>query len=924
MTAPQTSESLPARLLHRLADYVYRYPRWFFYPHALLFAVSVFYTVTELQFSTDRNDLVGSDKKYHQNFLRFKEEFAVLDDVVAVVESEDMEKNRQFVERLGARLESETNLFASVFYKGDLKMLGPKALLFLPEPTLDELHRILEEYQPFVQKFAQTTNLNSFFRKINETFRTLGQQQLSGTNSSAAESDAETFAEAVPALRRIVELATDSLVRPGTPVSPGINALFDAGKEAESEQYLTFSDGRIYIVSALPLKEELESDAVARMRELVRQTEAEVPGVNAGVTGESVLEIDEMRQSQEDTTVATVVALSLVALVFIVAYRETGRPLKATVSLVVGLAYTMGYTTLVVGHLNILTITFLPILIGLAIDFGIHLITRYEEELRHKKSKREALEKAMVKTGLGIFTGGFTTAGAFFAMGLTDFKGIQEMGIITGGGMLICLVPMMTLLPVLLLQGRQNIIDHKRPPGDRRARMERAWLERPMAVIVVTGILAMLAATQIPKVNFDYNLLNMQSKDLAAVTYIRKLIEGASKSVLYAASVADSLEQAMALEARFTNLTTVAGVDSMAPFLTADQSDKLRKIRQIKEVVEPIRFAEPDTEFAQPAALSQTLQYTLGYLGRAAEAATKEGATEIAGQIRALRQSIIEFRHRLADAGGREPVQRLSAFERALFGELRETFDAMKAQDASAPLTAGDLPPELKNRFIGRTGKHLLQIYPKENVWQREPQERFVRELRSVDPNVTGTPVQLLEYTTLLKESYQHAAWYALGAIVVLVWIHFKNLWSVVLSLLPVGLGLLWMVGLMGALGIPFNPANIMTLPLVIGIGVTNGIHILNRFAEEKNPGILGKSTGKAVLVSGLTTIAGFGSLIPAEHQGIASLGMVMSIGVATCMIAALTFLPALLNYRMAIGSRKTGNPVPTMHGRHWVGRNRG
>jgi uncharacterized protein len=119
---------------------------------------------------------------------------------------------------------------------------------------------------------------------------------------------------------------------------------------------------------------------------------------------------------------------------------------------------------------------------------------------------------------------------------------------------------------------------------------------------------------------------------------------------------------------------------------------------------------------------------------------------------------------------------------------------------------------------------------------------------------------------------------------------------SVFLSLLPVAIGTLWMVGLMGLCGIPFNPANIMTLPLVIGIGVTNGIHILNRFAEEKNPSILAKSTGKAVLVSGMTTIAGFGSLIPAEHQGIASLGLVMSIGVATCMAAALTFLPALLN----------------------------
>jgi predicted RND superfamily exporter protein len=166
-------------------------------------------------------------------------------------------------------------------------------------------------------------------------------------------------------------------------------------------------------------------------------------------------------------------------------------------------------------------------------------------------------------------------------------------------------------------------------------------------------------------------------------------------------------------------------------------------------------------------------------------------------------------------------------------------------------------------------------------------------------PIITGTPVQLLHYTTLLKESYQTAAWYSLAAIILLVLMHFRNLSSVVLSLVPVAVGGVWLGGLMGLFHIPFNPANIMTLPLVIGIGVTNGIHILNRFAEEKTAGLFAKSTGKAVLVSGLTAIAGFGSLILAKHRGIQSLGCVMAAGIATCMIAGLAILPALLNLFM-------------------------
>ena len=238
---------------------------------------------------------------------------------------------------------------------------------------------------------------------------------------------------------------------------------------------------------------------------------------------------------------------------------------------------------------------------------------------------------------------------------------------------------------------------------------------------------------------------------------------------------------------------------------------------------------------------------------------------------------------------------KLGAFQRAFLGDMQETLSAIRDQDDSGPLTIPDLPGPLRNRFVGKTGKHLVQVYPRHDVWSRAEQETFVRELRSVEPKVTGTPVQLYEYTSLLKNSYVEAAWWALGAITILVFLHFRAVGPVLLSLLPVAVGTLWMIGFMGWAGIPFNPANIMTLPLVIGIGVTNGIHILNRFAEERNPDILGKSTGKAVLVSGLTTIAGFGSLIVGEHQGIQSLGWIMAVGTATCMIAGLTFLPAVL-----------------------------
>src|SRR3989454_3824349 len=559
---PSPADSIAVRVLRWLANTVYHSPRAYFYPQVVLFVASIFYT-THLEFNTSRNDLVGAEKEYHKNYLRYKKEFIAQDEMVAVVESDDMEKNRQFVERLGKRLQAETNLFTDVIYNNDVKMVGNKALLFFPEDDLKTLRQTLRDYRPFIQQFARATNLHSLFRLVNQQFRTAKREQNAET---------ESLVKALPALERIVQEATDSLQRPGAPPSPGLTALFGAGEEAERQIYITFAEGRIYLVTARARREDLNANAVQRLRELVRQTRVEVPGVNAEITGEPVLEFDEMAQSQSDTTIATIVSLILVALIFIYGYSESGRPIKATICLIVGLGYTMAFATLVIGHLNILTITFLPMLIGLAIDFGVHLVTRYEEELRQGKTERQALEKAMGYTGQGIFTGCFTTAGAFFAMALTDFKGIKEMGIISGGGLLICLVPMMTLLPVLLLRGRQNVLDHTFPHAiEKRARLEKMWLERPLLVTGITVGLCVVSLVKAVRLPFDYNLLHMQSKDLPAVVFEKKLIDSAKKSGLYFSVIARSLPEALELEAKITNLTSVASVDSMARYLSEDQ-----------------------------------------------------------------------------------------------------------------------------------------------------------------------------------------------------------------------------------------------------------------------------------------------------------------------------------------------------------------
>jgi len=760
----------------------------------------------------------------------------------------------------------------------------------LPEERLEQVLHALRDYQPLVGKFSNVTNLNSLFVEVEAQWRASAKED--GTNS-------RMFAAALPALTRIVDQGAESLQRTGVPPSPGVTTLF-ASREDPSPDYLKFAGGRFYIITCTARDEANQSKAIRRLRQLVEATRTEVPGVNAGVTGEPVLSHDEMRQAELDTSRASVAALVIVALTFIFCYNQIRRPLMATACLIVGIGYTLGFATLTVGHLNILTITFVPILIGMAIDFGVHLIARYEEELRQGRNERTAIVKALVITGTGILTSGLTTAVAFLAMMLTGFKGIREMGMISGGGLLVCLVPMMTMLPALLII-RRGSAPLRIAPSARRAwhyqreQFEQLWLNRPRLVIWVGATLTALACAFTGRLTFDYNPLHLQSQSLPAVVYEQRLINVASNSILSCAMTANSLEQAIDLEKRIRRLRSVAEVHSIAPMLAGNQERKLSLVRQITEAAGAIHFAPMDREPVDVEVLDKTLQN----FGRAVVGAVQYTGTnmneELKSQLYTLREAVGRWRASIATGPRDQNALQATLYQQALFNDLDSTLTALKQQEFREPLRAEDLPPGVRSRFIGRTGKILLQIYPRGNVWEHEAQEVFVRELRSINPAVTGSPVRFYENTTRLKSSFQMAAGYAVAAIAIMLLIHFRNGACVLLALLPVGVGIVWTFGLMVLFGMKFNPANVIAPTLLIGIGVANGIHILNRFIEEKHPSILGKSTGKAVLVSALTTATGFGSLMLAKHAGIASLGSVMAMGTALCMLASVTVLPALL-----------------------------
>lgn len=887
-----------SKLLAKTANWTMLYPKRIVVAQLLLAVVSIWYTVEYLQFSTNRNELVGEDQKYHQIFLKYQEEFPNQDDIVVVVESDNFDRNRMFVEILGARLEAETNLFTDVFYKGDMKMMGNKALLFSDESMLVDLEAELKNYAPFIQDFVGITNLVDLFNYVNDRFM---RAQKAETQENL------DMINTLPALERILGGAHGAVTKPGVPMSPGLATLFGSGEEAERQQYITFGDGKMYLVNLHIVSSELAPEAVSRLRYLVEDIKMLVGGVNVGITGEPILEFDEMQQSQKDTTLSSIVSLILCLFIFCYGYREWHRPVAATFCLLLGLIFTMGWTTLAIGRLNLLTITFLPMLIGLGIDFGVHLVSRFEEELGKGRRPSKAIHISLVNTGLGIFTGGIATAGAFLAMGLGKFQGVKEMGIISGGGLIICLVPMMTILPILLLKGaRWKRKKHVEKKISRfRQEIDRLWLKFPKTLFGL-GLLATAASIlfAFPRAYFDYNLLNMQSRGLPAVVLERRLIDAATHSVIYGVVMAKDSKEALRLQKEMEKLPSVSHVQSAAQFMEDDRvSEKLERIGRIKEIAEPLQILPPELNKVDVARLDQQLVRLQGYVSFAiGEVKDNPEEKELLGTLEKLSERIVDLRLCFLRYDNEEVSRKLGYYQYSFFKDISETFQSLRDQDNSGPLRPEDLPKPLLKRFVSKNGVYALEVFPKKDVWQRDNQEEFVRELRSVYSEVTGSPVQLYEYTTLLKNSYVEAAWYSLGAILILLYLRFRNPTYVLLALVPVAVGMCWLVGCMVIFSIPFNPANIMSVPMTVGVGISGGIQILNRYLEEGKPMVLANSTGLAVIISALTTIAGFGSLMLGRHQGIQSLGFVMGVGTLMCMIAALTILPALMILLKRIG----------------------
>ena len=338
-------------------------------------------------------------------------------------------------------------------------------------------------------------------------------------------------------------------------------------------------------------------------------------------------------------------------------------------------------------------------------------------------------------------------------------------------------------------------------------------------------------------------------------------------------------------------LPTVRSVHSVAEMIPEDQEQKVSIIHDIRHSLGSTHFDVVPDDPEEVLKAMGSLRLRANALAReAGEHGDKASLEVLVPLTNALTQAQIKLK--MIDPLQLQP--RLADYEHHFYADLESQL-AIIANQAERPMTVEDVPAQVRRIFVGKTGKLLVQVFPRENIWERDALVKFVDEVRQVAPGVTDTPVGLYEFVDILLRGYIKAALWAFLVITVLIFIDFRNGHAALLTLLPLIVGMIWMVGVMVVAHIEFNPANIMVLPLIVGIGVAYGIYVVQRYRETHEATFYGKSTGRAVVLSALTTTFAFASLLIGGHRGIRSLGLVMTIGVMACLIAALALLPALL-----------------------------
>ena len=859
---------------------------------ALLSAAASFFF---LGLNSNQDKLVSPDTPFHKRYLAHLDNFGDQEYLYVVIQTggtdEGKKKAIRFAEDLNRRLCENPDLIHAVYFRISPSDLGPGALLFASSKEAEALSGTTRFLAPFINAWVEDGSLDAFIDAASRL--------LSGAGGGLAEMDPEIMVQALGSLKGLLD-NMNGILNEKDPYHSVLD-LSQAGND-----YFFTSSGSLLIMRLLTAKDFGTMDVIGKPLEAVRQAlrdvQREHPDVEAGLTGRPVLQADEMATTNRDMTQATLISMVVIALLFALILHGWLRPILLLISLTMAMALSFGFATAAVGELNLLSIVFALVLVGIGVDFGVHIIMRYVEANKTGATVDDAVRTSMFKIGPGIILGALTSVCAFYSVVWSDFIGLAELGLIGGTGIILCLLSMMTALPALLLiAGRRNLFPSSAPrisafPSVERLSARPGWAMILLLIITLAGLPGAF------KVRFDYSLLELQAKGLESVEYERMLIDASGESTWYAILSADTLEKVKRLSRTLEALPSVGKVESILDFIPKDQTTKQAIYAKAAQELKPISLQDLPSPPLNADRLIQSLSRLSLALEGLQEKLFAAGATSEITLIDQDLASIDRIAGLLSQAP--EKARQLESLQTGLAGDLAKSVRQLKIWLTAGAVTPDTLPASLRDIYVGKDGAYQVKVIPSGDVWDFNELTEFVSQLRGVDPEVSGVPVGVLESAHLMHRTFLLAAGVTIVLVSLILWIYWGSLSVAFLTMLPLGVSMLWLLEIMGWLGLNFNLANFFAIPILIAIGVDGGIHLLARWGEVQylartvptdKTGLFHTSTPTAVALSFATTMIGFGGLLFAHHRGLASLGWVMVLGSLMGMLACLLVLPPAL-----------------------------
>jgi len=928
------------------------------YPGRMLVVVSLLTVIfvglsTQLKLTLRWSDLLPSNDKRTLEFNKIIEEFRTATSIVIVVTGEER-RIKQFADTLVPRLLSAVDTGKNVSLWKDIEKLNKKIKKLESESNqnkkikelqtqIEELHSqinrrliqrvdykaeigFLRKHGLMLMKEDDLENIKEIFTDPNLTdliihINNAMEKEYVGKSESISTREKED--QAVMFLDGIQNMISkmDDAARNGQVEKEQVHAVAD--KLLLGEPYFLSYDKTTLILNAIPTFTVMDLDLLVSGTETIQSILDDLlkdyPDISAGLTGMIPLCHDEMVYSMKSLSYTSLIAVVAILLLLIISLKMWVAPIFAMGNLLIGILWAVGVTTVVVGQLNLMTQMMAVILLGLGIDFSIHIISGFTERRAVGDTISRAMEETFLKSGKGIVTGALTTAFAFLTMIISSSRGMKEMGLVTGTGLLAILFATFLVLPIFLVF-RERLIDKKRRLNSRNEKLVQRdisfrflghtaqWLSRHYGITILASIiLTILLAWSASRITFDQNYMNIEPEGLTSIVLQDTLLEKYDLSMDYALVSTDNVDNSRRMAKTYRELGSVAMAEDISLYLPSIEQQNTRT-PHITEIQQSIQSAQirPSIRLRELPGLIREIQrlemnimemQDMAYLGGQDKVDNK--CKEVVGDpdVHDSRNLIQDLLAALQE-DPTEVTRGLSRFQR-FFGPHFKT--SVLQMCSTQPIRLDDLPESILDRYSNRSrDQFLITVYPAGNIWQdAQFLNRFTDDLENVSDRATGMPPVFRALIEIIGRDGRNAMVLTLIIVFLILWLDFQNPKVALIAMIPLAAGALWMVGLMRLTGQQFTVMNVMGFPMIIGIGIDDGVHIMHRWISEGRGHIrtIFASTGKAILLTTLTTMLAFGSLIFSIWRGFGQLGGALFVGVAACFLTTVIILSSILGY---------------------------